>query len=115
MKLLYCKMCQDLVAMRTEVIRECECGNVLGRFLEDNFSLEVDVTRGNWGTIRIVGLDNRLLANETLPKYVKNSESQILFEAWGSAVIIVPPWMLSEVKRIDPNRFPEVGFKGEGT
>lgn len=99
--------------MRTEVIRECECGNVRGRFLEDNFSLEVDVTKGYWGSIRIVGLDNRLLMTDALPKYDKNSKSPLLFEAWESAVIIIPPWMLSEVKRIDPNRFPEVGFEGE--
>lgn len=113
MKLMYCKLCRDLVSLNSVETRECFCGNVTGHFKDNNFDVEVDVTIGNWETLRIIGIDNRLLINDSLPKYEKNFDSPLLFDHWCSAIIIVPVWMLSEVHKMNPDRFPEVPFKGD--
>lgn len=43
MKLLFCSNCGDVFSLRTQHTRQCECGEVLGRYIDD---LNVEVMGG---------------------------------------------------------------------
>jgi len=39
-KLLFCRECNDVIRIVPEDIRECQCGKVKGRYLEDGYHAE---------------------------------------------------------------------------
>ncbi len=58
MKLLLCRFCQDVVKLRTEKFRSCECGRSQGRYLSDGWHAEI--TGSN--AVAICFLNNELSA-----------------------------------------------------
>lgn len=54
MKLLFCKQCQDIVALR-RVHRACECGESGGKYLDDGLHAVVD------GPCHLIGFANSTL------------------------------------------------------
>lgn len=111
MKCLLCKLCGDLVPLGTHT-KWCTCGNVVGHYRANGQDVEIDVTKGDWATLRIVGIDNSLLRNEVLPPYhaKPDTDGRTLFHQWGSAIIAIPPWIPNDVYKLDPSRFPEIKF-----
>ena len=98
--------------MTTNQIRTCFCANVMGQYRENGLDIEIDVTKGDWSTVMVVGIDNNLLMKGTLPSYHGNPypAGATFFEQWGSAVIVIPPYILNDTYKLDENRFPEVVF-----
>ncbi len=98
MKLLFCRRCGDLVCMRRGVIRECACGNVKGRYAEDNITIEVKFK--DMSDARVVGIANDFLAENPLrlddPLY-QNS----LFGERKSHIIITFPFTTNDVKYLE--------------
>lgn len=58
MKLLFCAKCFELVQLRND-LRGCHCGNAIGRYLDDNLTVEVaikDMTK-----VRLIGINGHFL------------------------------------------------------
>jgi hypothetical protein len=100
-----------------QTLQYCKCKNVSGYYRTNNVEIEVDVMKGDWSTLRIVGISNDILVNEYLPPYhgKSNVDGANLFEQWGSAIIVVPPYIPNDVFKRYPDRFPDVIFNTERT
>lgn len=101
MKNIFCKQCGDLVCLRLNEIRTCHCGNIKGKYT-NNFDIAISAEQG-FSTMSIVGIDNNLLKNMYLPTYhgEKDMESETVFEQWGSAIVVIPPFTTNDVFELE--------------
>lgn len=63
MKLLYCGVCNDLIQLRND-LRGCCCGCQIGRYLDDNHTVEIASKYIDDG--KLIGVSNRLLMGDVV-------------------------------------------------
>ena len=98
MKMVYCKLCGDLVQMK-RFVRGCSCGNVCGRYDRNNLSIELKINRE--GSASVVGINMDLLTGKFVrrtggfdnPQY-KNS----LFGREKSHIVVTIPFTTGDVR-----------------
>lgn len=73
MKLILCEKCHDVVALRVDVNRSCECGESGGRYVDDLYA-EV------WGPCFKLGFSNLSLTQALrAQKYEGDSDEVVLY------------------------------------
>ena len=101
MKGLFCHNCKDLVFFKYE-IRYCQCQMAAGNYRSNGHEVNIwwDTEKN---TISIVGVDNNLLNNQSLPEYHGkwDPDADTIFRRWGSAIVIVPPFTTNDVFRME--------------
>jgi hypothetical protein len=112
MKGLFCKLCGELLILASKTGKICGCGNAMGLYDDNGEDIHIDVRRGDWNSIFVVGIDNNLLKQGFLPAYhgKGNPDGHTFFHQWGSAIIVIPAGLSNDVYKIRTDRYPEYKF-----
>ena len=92
MKLLFCKICNHLVQLEND-IKQCKCGNVIGRYLPDDSTIEMSFLYGNF--VQIIGISNRYLFSDS--EYSPSRDGGFFAEQ-NSAITKIPLEEADDVK-----------------
>lgn len=98
-KLLFCKMCGDIVQMKIREVRECSCGNVRGKYLPDGSTIAVDVK--DMSKARLVGISNAFLQERDIG-FDSPAYDNTLFQERMSHIIITYLYTTNDVVSLDP-------------
>lgn len=100
MKLLFCLNCGDVMSLRTQHSRECECGAVSGRYIDD---LNVEVT----GNPIVLGFANQSFLNAVRIQLARGDSLETMDYAGGKVTkgrsfeAFVIPESANSVKRVN--------------
>lgn len=94
MKLIFCRSCQDVVRLRIDSTRKCDCGQCGGHYTDDK-------NAEYWGETAVpLGIDNPSLAEASFPYGSRNIDAFVLPANCGTMTKRVgrpAPWTAEQV------------------